>query len=210
VHLDVAYVAIANRAIHKARMCRHTSKQILPANLSLNTSIVLNHSLPTQPSEHDPAILVDADACPVAIKEIVYRTAERRNTRCVVVANQPIAIPKSDWIRRITVSSGADQADHAIVEMVKPGDVVIADDIPLAARVIEKGGFVIGSRGDLFDDRNIHSRLAARDLMEQLRSAGMETEGPKPFKPKDAQSFANQLDRTLTKRIKAAERPDRS
>ncbi len=148
------------------------------------------------------SILIDADACPVAIKEIVYRTAERREIVTVVVANQSIAIPKSEWIQRITVSSGMDKADHAIVEMVKTGDIVIADDIPLAARVVEKGGFVISSRGELYDERNIHSRLAARDLMEQLRLAGMETDGPKPFKQKDAQAFANQLDRTLTKLMK--------
>ena len=152
-----------------------------------------------QSSSNRPAILVDADACPVAIKEIVFRTAERRQIQTVVVANQSIAIPNSEWIRRITVSSGADKADHAIVERVGAGDVVIADDIPLAARVVEKGGFVISSRGELLDDRSIHSRLATRDLMEQLRLAGMETAGPKPFKQKDAQAFANLLDRTLTK-----------
>lgn len=163
-----------------------------------STTTVLN-----QPTSRRPAILVDADACPVAIKEIVFRTAERLRIKTVLVANQSMAIPKSEWIGRVVVSSGADKADHAIVERVSAGDVVIADDVPLAARVVEKGGFVIGSRGELFDDRNIHSRLAARDLMEQLRLAGIETEGPKPFKQKDAQAFANQLDRTLTRLMKA-------
>ena len=154
------------------------------------------------PQHNDrPTLLIDGDACPVVIKDIVYRTAERRQIHVVVVANQSIGIPKSEWIRRVTVSSGADKADHAIVDMVQAGDVVIADDIPLAARVVEKGGLVIGSRGDLHDERNIHNRLATRDLMEQLRLSGMETSGPKPFKQKDAQAFANQLDRTLTKRM---------
>ncbi len=152
--------------------------------------------------ENTFTIWIDADACPVAIKELVYRAADRCQVNVVVVANQSIPIPKSQWIRRVTVRSGADQADHAIVEQVQPGDLVIADDIPLAARVVEKGGLVIGSRGDLYDDRNIHSRLATRDLMEQLRLSGMEIEGPKPFVQKDAQAFANQLDRLLTKHRK--------
>jgi len=147
-------------------------------------------------------MFVDADACPLPIKEIVYRTAERRKIQTVVVANQSIAIPRSEWIRRITVNSGADQADHAIVQLVSEGDVVIADDIPLAARVIEKGGVVIGSRGEFYDEKNIYNRLASRELMEQLRLSGIETSGPKPFQPKDAQAFANQLDRFLTKRSK--------
>ncbi|WP_168567076.1 YaiI/YqxD family protein [Crateriforma spongiae] len=149
-----------------------------------------------------PKILVDADACPVAIKEIVYRTAKRREIEAIVVANEPIGVPDSPWVRRVVVSSGADQADHAIVKMVNDGDIVIADDIPLAARVVQKGGLVVGSRGDKYDEKTIHSRLATRDLMEQLRSAGVDTEGPKPLKPKDVQAFANQLDRVLTRRLK--------
>ena len=159
---------------------------------------------PKPESPAPPKIFVDADACPVAVKEIVYRVAQRRQVHTVVVANQLLAIPKSEWIRGMTVASGADQADHAIVEMVQPGDLVIADDIPLAARVVEKGGLVIGSRGALYDEKNVRNRLATRDLMEQLRSAGLETDGPRPFMQKDAQAFANQLDRTLTKRLRQA------
>lgn len=157
----------------------------------------------TPSTSNRPAIFVDADACPSAIKDIVFRTAERREIKTVVVANQPIPIPRSEWIRRVTVRSGVDQADHAIVEMVSCGDIVIADDVPLAARVIERQAVVIGSRGELFDEKNIYQRLATRDLMEQLRLSGMETAGPKPFQQKDVQAFANQLDRTLTKRLRA-------
>lgn len=157
----------------------------------------------SQQAETHPTMLVDADACPGAIKEIVFRTARRREVRTVVVANQSIAIPGSEWIQRMTVSAGADKADDAIVKMVNPGDIVIADDIPLAARVIEKRALVITSRGELYDDKNIHSRLATRDLMEQLRAANVDTAGPKPFSQKDSQAFANQLDRTLTKRLRS-------
>lgn len=156
----------------------------------------------TDSSDHRPSIYVDADACPVMVKTIVYRTSQRRELNTIVVANQSIAVPQSPWIRQITVRDGPDQADHAIVQMVNEGDVVVADDIPLAARVVEKGAVVISSRGDRLDEKNIHSRLASRDLMEQLRSAGMETAGPRPFSQKDSQAFANQLDRTLTKLMK--------
>ena len=83
--------------------------------------------------------------------------------------------------------------------MMNPGDVVITGDIPLAARVVEKGGIAIGTRGELYDDANVHGRLASRNLMEHLRSSGMETSGPKPQNQKDVQAFSNQLDRTLTK-----------
>lgn len=150
-----------------------------------------------------PTIWVDADACPVAIKQLVFRTGQRREIQVVVVANQSIAIPNSEWIRRITVRDGADKADHAIVEKMKSGDVVIADDVPLAARVVENGGVVITSRGERYDESNIQERLAMRDLMEQLRLSGMETPGPKPLNQKDANAFANQLDRTLAKRLKS-------
>lgn len=158
--------------------------------------------LDDSPPECPLTLFVDADACPVAIKDIVFRVARRRRIMTVVVANQTISIPDSEWIWQVTVNSGLDEADHRIVEMVRAGDVVIADDVPLAARVVEKGAVVIGSRGQRYDETNIHNRLASRDLMEQLRVAGVVTEGPKPFKPKDAQAFANQLDRVVTKKLR--------
>jgi uncharacterized protein YaiI (UPF0178 family) len=145
---------------------------------------------------------VDADACPAQIKELIFRTAERLQIETVLVANQSIWIPDSDLIGRMTVPGGPDVADNAIVERVQPGDVVITGDIPLAARVVEKDCIAIGTRGELYDEKSVHSRLAARNLMEQFRSAGLETSGPKPFDQKDLQAFANQLDRTLTKLMK--------
>ncbi|MEO1525845.1 MAG: YaiI/YqxD family protein [Planctomycetota bacterium] len=161
--------------------------------------------MPNHPDAETPecTLWIDADACPVVIKQLVFRAAQRREIHCVVVANQSIPIPNSPWVRRITVRDGADQADHAIVAKMNAGDVVIADDVPLAARVVEKGGVVITSRGDLYDESNVQERLAMRDLMEQLRLSGIETSGPKPFGPKDTQAFANQLDRTLAKHLKS-------
>ncbi len=155
-------------------------------------------------SEPSPSLKlwVDADACPGAIKEILFRVAERLQVQTIVVANQSIGIPQSEFIRRMTVRDGADVADDRIIELMQPGDIVITGDIPLAARVVDKRGIAIGTRGELFDDKSVHGRLAARNLMEQFRAAGMETAGPKPQSQKDVQTFANQLDRTLTRLLK--------
>jgi hypothetical protein len=147
-------------------------------------------------------IWVDADACPAAIKEILYRTARRLQVELILVANQTMQVPSSDLFRLITVPEGADVADDKIAEMLAPGDVVITGDIPLAARVVEKSAIAIGVRGELFDDHSVHDRLASRDLMEQFRSAGVDTRGPKPLTQKDIQTFSNLLDRTLTRCLK--------
>ncbi|WP_442482199.1 YaiI/YqxD family protein [Aeoliella sp. SH292] len=147
-------------------------------------------------------IWVDADACPAAIKEIIYRTARRLQLQVTLVANQSMYVPRSKRIRLITVPEGADVADDRIVEMLAPGDVVITGDIPLAARVVDKSAIAIGVRGELLDENSVHDRLASRDLMEQFRSAGVDTRGPSPLTQKDIQAFANQLDRTLTRRLK--------
>ena len=153
------------------------------------------------PRNEPPAlqIWVDADACPAALKEILFRTAKRMEVSLILVANQAMQIPKSRLIRLQLVAHGADEADNLIVESMNAGDVVITGDIPLAARVVEKSGVAIGTRGELYDDDSVHSRLASRNLMEQFRSAGMETSGPKPLSSKDVQAFANLLDRTLTR-----------
>lgn len=151
----------------------------------------------TQPSSSFN-IWVDADACPTAIKEILFRVAERLQLQTTLVANQSIPIPKSQFIRRITVRDGADVADDRIVEQMQAGDLVITGDIPLAARVVDKDGLAINPRGELYDDKSVHERLAARNLMEQFRAAGIDTAGPKPLSQRDVQTSANQLDRVLT------------
>ena len=111
-------------------------------------------------------------------------------------------IPRSELIQLVIVSSGADVADHEIVARVQPGDIVITGDIPLAARVVEKLGIALGTRGELYDDDSVHGRLATRNMMEHMRSAGVETGGPKPLSQKDIQTFANRLDSTLTRCLK--------
>ena len=147
-------------------------------------------------------IWIDADACPGAIREVLFRTAKRLEVETVLVANQSISVPQSSFIRAMTVRDGADVADNKIVELLEAGDVVITADIPLAARVVEKDAIAIGPRGERFDANTIQSRLASRNLMDHLRSAGMETAGPKPFNQKDVREFSNELDRTLTKLMK--------
>lgn len=144
-------------------------------------------------------IYIDADSCPVVIKEILYRAAGRVRVPLVLVANQYLAIPESEYISCIEVPAGPDIADDRIADMVEPNDLVITADLPLADRVVRKGGFALNPRGDLYTAENIKDRLATRDLMDVLRNSGMDTGGPSAFNMKDRQYFANQLDRFLVK-----------
>lgn len=143
-------------------------------------------------------IWIDADACPKPVKEILYRAAERLKTPLLLVANRPLAIPASRYIRTMVVGSGLDVADATIVRLLKPGDLVITADIPLAALVVDKGGYALNPRGELYDQENIKERLAMRDFMDELRGSGIDTGGPAPFNQQDRTAFANQLDRFLT------------
>ncbi len=147
-------------------------------------------------------IWIDADACPVVIKEILFRAAERTQTSITLVANQLIKTPRSPYISFIRVGSGADVADNEIVRLLKEGDLVITADIPLAALVVDKGGHGLNPRGELYTKENIQERLGMRDFMDSLRSSGIDTGGPPPLHKKDHQNFANQLDRFLTSRSK--------
>ena len=143
-------------------------------------------------------VWVDADACPSEIKELLYRTATRRKVRVTLVANQPMRIPKSEYIGSIVVPAGMNIADRRIVELVEPGDLVVTADIPLAAEVVAKGGQALNPRGELYTDGNVGERLAVRNMLDQLRGGGQITGGPPNFSAKDKQAFANQLDRWLT------------
>ena len=145
-------------------------------------------------------IWVDADACPRVIKDILYRAAERRKVRLVLVANSRFPVPKSEFIEFMQVGAGFDKADLAIVERAQKGDVVITTDIPLAAGVIEKGGTGLSPRGEVFDADNIRGRLTMRDFLDEMRGSGVMTGGPSALSPRDRQEFANQLDRLLTRR----------
>ncbi len=143
-------------------------------------------------------IWVDADACPVVIKEILFKAAIRTQTQLTLVANQLITKPKSPFIHMLQVSSGFDVADDKIVSLVEAGDLVITSDIPLAAEVIEKGAKALSPRGELHTPDNIRARLNMRDFLDTMRSSGEHTGGPPPLGQADKQAFANHLDRFLT------------
>ncbi len=143
-------------------------------------------------------IWVDADACPVVIKDILFRAAARTKTQVILVANQPIRVPSSDWVRMLQVEPGFDVADNEIVKRIKAGDLVITGDIPLAAEVIEKDGLVLTPRGERYTQENIRARLNMRDFMDTMRSSGIDTGGPPPLSHSDRMAFANHLDRILT------------
>lgn len=150
-----------------------------------------------------PRIWVDADACPVAIKEILFRAAQRTQVQVTLVANHALRTPPSPHIRSIQVPGGFDVADNEIAGQVAPGDLVVTQDIPLAAAVIDKGALAIHPRGELYTPDTIKQRLTMRNFMEELRSSGVDTGGPSALHPRDKQAFANQLDRWLAQRPSA-------
>lgn len=145
-------------------------------------------------------IWVDADACPKAIKEILYRAASRTRTLVTLVANRPLHTPRTPFVKAVRVAHGFDVADHEITKRVRPGDLVVTADIPLAADVLEQGGFALSPRGRRFTEENIQESLAVREIADQLRSAGVPTGGPPPLGKGDRQAFAGELDRLLAAR----------
>jgi uncharacterized protein YaiI (UPF0178 family) len=143
------------------------------------------------------AIYVDADACPV--KQEVYRVAERHGLKVYVVSNSPIAVPREPFIERVVVAAGMDAADDWIAERATRGAIVVTQDIPLAARAVKAGAVAIAPNGKPFSESSIGMTLATRNLMDQLRSAGEITGGPKPFAPKDRSAFLQSLEREIVR-----------
>ena len=154
-------------------------------------------------------IWVDADACPNTIKDILYRGAERARVCVTLVANQPIRVPRSQFVKAVQVPSGFDVADSWIIEQLNNGDLVVTADIPLAAAAIAKGAHALNPRGELYTDDNVRQRLIMRDLLDELRASGAEVGGgPPPLNQQDRRSFANQLDRLLTQhRLQRSDKP---
>jgi len=146
-------------------------------------------------------IWVDADACPNVVKDILFRAAQRVQVLTILVANQLIRTPPSRYISKVQVRAGFDEADKYIAEAVASGDLVITADIPLAALVIDKGGYALNPRGELYTRDNIRQRLGLRNFMEELRSSGVNTGGPSSLSQSDRQAFANELDRFLTRAL---------
>lgn len=142
-------------------------------------------------------IWVDADACPAVIKDILYRVAERVQLQVTLVANQLMRVPPSRFIRALQVPAGADVADQEIVRRLAAGDLVVTADIPLAADVLDKGGYALNPRGEFYTRDNIQQMLTMRAFLDELRGSGVDTGGPAAFSQADRQHFANSLDRHL-------------
>jgi len=143
-------------------------------------------------------IWVDADACPVVIKDILFKAADRTKISITLVANHYVRIPPSPFIKFMQVSSGFDVADDEIVKRIDANDLVITSDIPLADEVIDKQGLALSPRGQLYTKENIKSRLNIRDFMDTMRASGVHTGGPPALNQTDRQNFANHLDRIIT------------
>ena len=144
-------------------------------------------------------IWVDADACPVPAKEILFRAAERTGVEIILVANQPIRKPLLQNIKMLQVSSGFDVADNEIVKRVQQGDLVITSDIPLAAEIIDKQAHALNPRGEMYSVNTIKAQLNMRDFMDTMRGSGVQSGGQAPYGKGDRQAFANQLDKFLSK-----------
>ena len=162
-----------------------------------------------EPAEHTPSIhiWIDADACPGAIKELVFRASRRQHIPVCLVANRAMYIPPLSWVTCVRVAPEPDAADHYIVQHVGPHDLVITDDIPLAAAAVGKQALAISPRGEVYTAANVQERLAMRNLMQQLRSSGLVLGGPASLSAADCQHFAAALDRSLTTIRKAKTLP---
>src|SRR5215475_3121542 len=147
-------------------------------------------------------IWVDADACPVVIREILFRAAERTGVAITLVANKPVKLPVAQNIQFVQVPAGFDAADKRIVELMSAGDLVVTADVPLAAAAIEKGGIALNPRGELYTRENVRERLSVRNFLDELRSGGVNTGGPPALSQRERQLFANRLDTWLAKRAK--------
>lgn len=151
-------------------------------------------------------IWIDADACPVVIRDIIVKAANRTKIPTTFLANHYLKLPPSPLVSFKQVSSGFDEADNEIVRLCQPGDLVISSDIPLANDVIEKGAFVITSRGEQFTKENIKAKLNMRDFMDTMRSSGMQSGGQAPLSQADRMAFSNELDKVLTRYLKQIKR----
>ncbi len=142
-------------------------------------------------------IWVDADACPKVVKEIIFKAAFRLNIKTFLVANSYMSVPLGGPVSSIQVDKGQDVADNYIADHLDQGDLVITADIPLAAKVVEKGATAINPRGEHYTEENVSERLSMRDFMQDLRDSGIDTGGPAPFGNKDKENFANSLNKIL-------------
>lgn len=142
-------------------------------------------------------IWIDADACPKAIKELLFKASQKKQIELCLVANSYQSIISSPHISLVIVGKKLDEADQYIVDHVKAGELVITADIPLAAKVVEKEAFALNPRGEVYTEENIGEILSMRDFMKDLRDGGAITGGPNSFGPKDVERFANSLNKLI-------------
>lgn len=147
-------------------------------------------------------IWVDADACPSEIKEMIAKASQKRGIETIFVSNKNMYIPESQYISFVKVEQGSDVADAYIEQKVEKNNLVITQDIPLAALVVKKGAVAISFHGDLFTGSNVGERLSVRNFMQELRDSGIKTSGPKPYSHQDKQKFANTFDTQVFKLLK--------
>lgn len=147
-------------------------------------------------------IWIDADACPRVIKDMIFRASERLKVPVCLVANNDLSRAHTALVTSVRVKDGFDVADDYIAEQARACDLVITADIPLAARIVEKGGVALDPRGELYTEENVGERLSMRNLMQELRAAGLLQGGPGQFSLTDRQRFASSMDRLLTKMVR--------
>ncbi len=150
-----------------------------------------------------PTIWVDADACPRLLRDLLIKTSDRHRVALVFVANQPLGIAPSGLIGSLQVEAGADRADAEIVARCQAGDLVVSQDIPLAAQAVEKGAVVISPRAELLDASTVRARLHLRDYMDMLRGSGVQTGGSRPMTVHDRKRFADLLEKTIQQLLRA-------
>lgn len=155
-----------------------------------------------QTTARELKILVDADACPSVIKEIIFKASLRTRVHTILIANHFMKIPPVAWITLLQVQPGFDVADNEIAHRAQKNDLVVTSDTPLAAEVINKGAYALTPRGQFYNKENIRQRLNMRDFLDTLRSSGVDTGGPPPMSARERREFANELDRYLQKNIR--------
>lgn len=158
--------------------------------------------MPVSPSAKTSTLWVDADSLPRELRDLICKAAVRRHIKSIFVANHSFSLPKSPWLQMQQVAAGFDVADNLIAQQVQVQDLVITQDIPLAAEVLALGAAAINTRGEAYNPETVRQKLNLRDFMETLRSSGIQSGGAAPFSAKDKMLFANALDRWLTKTLK--------
>lgn len=153
-------------------------------------------------------VWVDADGLPQEARQLLVRSSTRTRARVVLVANRYLEAPRAATVEVVTVGAGADVADDYIVAHLRGGDLVVSDDVPLAARAVDGGADVLQFRGRVLDKHNVREVLSLRDFGAELREMGIETGGPSAWGPKAKQAFANGLDRWLTRALARSPVPD--